>query len=160
MVARLAVRSMTNAHAFSRGLALTRFSVPASRLFQLLASSGLQHILHSHGWASNAADEDEDDEDDPDYYVPTFRHRLRTRRARGDPQFPKVPSDAGTELMGQGQFGTDQHYVDRLKKRKMGFATKLMWRELGVDSYGARRRADQAISQVSQAADASRKVVE
>ncbi|OQD77248.1 hypothetical protein PENDEC_c003G07048 [Penicillium decumbens] len=121
--------------------------IPASRLFQLLASSGLQHILHSHGWASNAADEDDDDEDDPDYYVPTFRHRLRTRRARGDPQFPKVPSDAGTELMGQGQFGTDQHYVDRLKKRKMGFATKLMWRELGVDSYGARRRADQAISQ-------------
>jgi WD repeat-containing protein 23 len=51
--------------------------------------------------------------------------------------------------MGEGQFGTDQHYVDRLKKRKMGFATDLMWRELGIDAYGVRRRADQAISQVS-----------
>lgn len=51
--------------------------------------------------------------------------------------------------MGEGQFGTDQYYVDRLKKRKTGFATNLMWRELGVDAYGVRRRADQAISQVS-----------
>jgi WD repeat-containing protein 23 len=120
-------------------------------LFELLASSGLQHILQSNGWVSNAAEDeevDDDDDDEPEYYLPTFRHRLRARRTRGDPQFPKVPSDAGTELMGEGQFGTDQHFVDRLKKRKMGFATNLMWRELGVDAYGVRRRADQAISQV------------
>lgn len=134
---------------YFRELLLTHPTVPASRLFQLLASSGLQHILHSNGWATNPADEEDEDEEDPDYYVPTFRHRMRTRRTRGEPQFPKVPSDAGTELMGEGHFGTDQYYVDRLKRRKMGFAAKLMWRELGVDSYGVRRRADQAISQVS-----------
>lgn len=54
--------------------------------------------------------------------------------------------------MSQGHFGTDQYYIDRLKKRKMGFATNLMWRELGVDSHGVRKRAGQSISQVSREA--------
>lgn len=136
--------------------------VPASRLFELLASSGLQHILHSNGWATNPA-EDEEDEDDSDeteydHSLNRLRNQLRRRRTGQQSQLkpPKIPSDAGTELMSEGHFGTDQYYIDRLKKRKMAFATNLMWRELGVDSYGVRRRADQAISQVSRATDRTR----
>lgn len=51
--------------------------------------------------------------------------------------------------MSEGHFGTDQYYVDRLKQRKNSLATNLMWRELGVDPYGVRKRANQYISQVS-----------
>lgn len=133
--------------------------VSTARIFDLLTSSGLQHILHSNGWATNLAanEEDDDEEDDPDYFLPAFRRRMQGRGAKEKPSFPKLPSDAGTELMGEGHFGTNQYYVDRLKKRKMGFATNLMWRELGVDSHGVRKRADQSISQVSRAADKSEK---
>lgn len=123
-------------------------------MFELLASSGLQHILHSNGWASTLGhdeeeDEEEDDDDYDDGYISAFRHRLRARRGRGTDQFPKVPSDAGTQLMKDGDFGTDDYYIDRLKQRKKILATSLMWRELGIDPHGVRKRADQAISQVS-----------
>ncbi|KAJ5111096.1 hypothetical protein N7532_001631 [Penicillium argentinense] len=129
--------------------------IPAAQIFELLAANGLQHILQSNGWATHLAvndeddeDEDEDDEDDDDLDA-AFIRRMRPRRAVGGKQFPKpkVPSDEGTELMGQGHFGTNQHYVDRLKKRKRAFATDLMWRELGVEPYGLRRRTDQSLSQ-------------
>ncbi|KAJ5572537.1 hypothetical protein N7450_009521 [Penicillium hetheringtonii] len=120
--------------------------VPAAQLFELLATSGLQHILRSNGWSNNLASDDEDDESDEDFDAPFIR-RMRPRRTGGADQFPKVPSDEGTELMGGGQFGTNQYYVDRLKKRKRVFAQNLMWRELGTESPGVRRRADQSISQ-------------
>lgn len=132
--------------------------VSTARIFDLLTSHGLQHILHSNGWATNpAGDEDDDEEeDDPDYFIPAFRRRNQRGWPKENASFPKVPSDAGTELMSEGHFGTDQYYIDRLKKRKMGFATNLMWRELGVDSHGVRKRADQSISQVSRAAQVQR----
>lgn len=124
--------------------------VSTARIFDLLTSSGLQHILHSNGWATNlpGEEEDDDEEDDIDYFPPAFRRRNQGRWPKERASFPKVPSDAGTELMSEGHFGTDQYYIDRLKKRKMAFATNLMWRELGVDSHGVRRRADQSITQV------------
>lgn len=124
--------------------------VPAARLFELLASSGLQHILHSSGWTANITDGlEEDEEDEENDIMATFRRNRMRRRPRRVQQFPKVPSDEGTELMGQGEFGTDPYFVDRLKKRKRGFASNLMWRELGVDAFGVRRRADFALAQVS-----------
>ncbi|KAJ5652225.1 hypothetical protein N7507_009651 [Penicillium longicatenatum] len=133
------------------GNADRRRQVPASRLIELLAQSGLHRILHSNGFATNLTenfevDDEDDDEDDFDYPGP-LRHRLRNWRAGRSDQFPKVPSDEGTELMGEGQFGTDPHYVDRLKKRKRALATHLMWRELGIDPYGVRKRANRSLSQ-------------
>lgn len=53
------------------------------------------------------------------------------------------------ELMGSGDFGRNSHYVDDLKKRKKALATKLMWRELGINTNGMRERSSQLISQVS-----------
>ncbi|KAJ5116247.1 hypothetical protein N7456_000595 [Penicillium angulare] len=127
--------------------------IPAARLFELLASSGLQNILDAHGLTANQFEADsevyseEEDSDDNGSYMDTMRHRLLGRQRGRKDKFPKVPSDEGIELMGEGQFGTDPYFVDRLKKRKDVFAKNLMWRELGVDSYGVRRRADRALAQ-------------
>ncbi|KAJ5930454.1 hypothetical protein N7466_005947 [Penicillium verhagenii] len=122
-----------------------------ARLLELLATNRLQHVLQSNGWTTTASDdfegEEEEDEDEDFLYPGHVRHRLRSWRGRPADQFPKVPSDKGTELMGDGHFGTGQHYVDRLKKRKKVLASHLMWRELGVDSYGVRKRANQSLSQ-------------
>lgn len=130
-----------------QNLASDSHPVPAAQLFELLASSGLQHILRSNGWSTNIIGDDDVDDDDDEFDAPFIR-RMRPRRTGGADQFPKVPCDEGTELMGGGSFGTNQYYVDRLKKRKRVFATNLMWRELGTEPYGLRRRAGQSLAQV------------
>ncbi|KAI9927928.1 hypothetical protein MW887_002780 [Aspergillus wentii] len=123
-----------------------RTRVSATRLLNLLASNGLRHILHSNGWRTGPLGEEDEDADDTDD-LGFFRYRRRNRRRAGSDQFPKVPSDAGTELMGTGNFGSNSHFVDELKKRKKALAMRLMWRELGIDVAGAQRRAAQSISQ-------------
>jgi WD repeat-containing protein 23 len=65
-----------------------------------------------------------------------------------DDLYPKIPSEAGTELMRSGHYGSDAYYVDALKHRRKRLASKLMWRELGFENQGAEKRANQAISQV------------
>lgn len=120
-----------------------------NRLLNLLAANGLRHILHSNAWHGNFVEEEnneEDDYDDDDFGF--FRYRRERRQAHHDP--PKVPSDEGRELMDSGDFGTNAYYVDELKKRKRTLATKIMWRELGVDvSDSGARRDPRFISQVS-----------
>jgi WD repeat-containing protein 23 len=92
----------------------------------------------------------EEDEDSDEDYVPIFRNRLRARRLGEPARLPPVPNPEGVKLMGQGDFGTNQYYVDRLKKRKRGLSTSLIWREMGIDNHGVQKRADQSISQVRQ----------
>lgn len=112
-----------------------------ARLLNIISPAGLRQILHTHGWGAAPLDDD----DDEDYGFFGFRKR---REGRGSDEIPKVPSDAGTELMESGDFGNNPHYVDVLKERKEALATRLMWRELGIDVSGAKRRP-QSISQVS-----------
>ncbi|KAJ5154586.1 uncharacterized protein N7500_010025 [Penicillium coprophilum] len=128
--------------------------VPASRLFELLASSGLQHILQANGWPAAMGEEqehlgNEDDELSDEDFMPIFRNRLRARRSTERVTLPPVPNPEGKKLMGEGHFGTDQFYGDRLRQRKKFLTTSLMWRELGVDTDGVRKRAGQSISQFS-----------
>ncbi|KAJ5124189.1 uncharacterized protein N7515_008014 [Penicillium bovifimosum] len=130
-----------------------RVLAPGSGLFELIAASGLQHLLHSYGWTT-AMDEHEGeqwepDEDDPgdEAFMSLFRYRPRARGSGEAPKYPPVPHPEGKKLMREGHFGVDEHYVDRLKKRKNALATRLMWRELGVDTYGVQKRAGQSISQ-------------
>ena len=111
-------------------------------MLNIIASNGLRPFLQE----IRDLEEEDDDDDDDDTGFLGFRRRL-TRRAGSD-QFPKVPSEAGMKLMGSGDFGSNSHYVDDLKKRKKALATKLMWRELGIDTNGPHRRAAQSISQV------------
>ncbi|KAJ5885139.1 hypothetical protein N7495_009649 [Penicillium taxi] len=141
---------------------VNRTTIPVARLFEILASSGLQHILHSNGWTTHITDElgeeNEDDTDENDY-IGSFRQPLRSRRTPRSPQLPKVPNDTGTQLMREGHFGTDPHFVDLVKKRKQGFATSLMWRELGVDPLGVRSRANQSLCQQMIPGSAADKII-
>lgn len=98
-------------------------------------------------------DQMEDEEDDfvgDDDFLPMFRNRLRARRSAETLKLPPVPNPEGKKLMSEGHFGTDQFYVDRLRQRKKSLATSLMWRELGIDTDGVQKRANQSISQVGQ----------
>ncbi|CAG8043261.1 unnamed protein product [Penicillium salamii] len=135
----------------------------SARILEILASTqGLQNILRANGWPMQlqeegefeSDDDSESDEDDADYeerFMSRYRARAyRTRRGRPTrppAELPPVPNPEGKKLMSEGHFGTDQYYVDRNKQRKNGLATNLMWRELGVDVHGVRKRANQAISQ-------------
>lgn len=119
-------------------------AVSAARLLNLLASNGLRHILHYNGLHDANVVEDDEEED---YEFGFFGYRRRARRSGGQ-QFPKVPSEEGAQLMDSGDFGSNPHYVDKLKRRKQALATKIMWRELGVDVSGPQRRDMQSITQV------------
>lgn len=111
-----------------------------AQLLNILAPTGLRQILRHHGvHGGPLGDSDEDD----DFGIFTFRKR---RHGASD-EPPKVPSDAGTELMGLGDFGSNLYYADELRKRKNALATKLMWRELGLDTVGG-QRPTRSISQV------------
>lgn len=114
-----------------------------SDLLNIITSNGLYPFFQNRRGV-NLDEEDDDDDDDI-----VFDYRRRPARRGGSDQFPKVPSEAGMELMGSGDFGRNSHYVDDLKKRKKAFATKLMWRELGIDTNGLLGKASQSISQVS-----------
>ena len=94
--------------------------------------------------------ENEDDDLGDEDFVPMFRNRLRARRSAETLKLPPVPNPEGKKLMSEGHFGTDQFYVDRLRQRKKSLATSLMWRELGIDTDGVQKRANQSISQVGQ----------
>ncbi|RMJ27026.1 WD repeat protein [Aspergillus sp. HF37] len=105
-----------------------------------LLNIGFRHL--AHGWRTGPFGAHASDDDD----FSSFGYRKWRSRNR-NAQFPKVPSDAGTELMGSGDFGDNSHYVDELRKRKKALAAKLMWRELGLDAAGTQRRTTRSISQ-------------
>ncbi|PYI25050.1 WD repeat protein [Aspergillus indologenus CBS 114.80] len=116
--------------------------VSAARLLNLLASNGLRHILHYNGLHETSPGEEEDD----DYEFGFFGYRRRARRS-GESKFPKVPSDEGQDLMRSGDFGRDTYYVDRLKRRNQALASKIMWRELGVNLTGTNRQDIRSMAQ-------------
>ncbi|KAJ5692356.1 LEC14B protein [Penicillium macrosclerotiorum] len=118
--------------------------ISGARLFHFLTLSGLRDTLRANGWPPLLEGEEEIDDEDDSLHT---GGRPRGRRHRGSYKWPEVPSSAGTDLMGSGIFGTNQYYVDRIKKRKQAFATKLMWRELGIGPYGVRRRVNQSVFQ-------------
>lgn len=122
---------------------LLTVTASAARLINTLTSHSLRPPLHYNGWHADSVGDDDDDDDD----FGLFGYRRPARRA-GTDQFPPVPNEAGMELMGSGDFGSNSHYVDDLKKRKKALATKLMWRELGIDTLGTQRRTAQSIFQV------------
>ncbi|KAF4771361.1 hypothetical protein HAV15_004462 [Penicillium sp. str.  len=84
-----------------------RTRVPASRLFELFASSGLQHILQANGWPTVMEEEQEELENEEDGlsdedFMPIFRNRLRAGRSAESAKLPPVPNPEGKKLMGEG----------------------------------------------------------
>ncbi|EYE96140.1 WD40 repeat domain-containing protein [Aspergillus ruber CBS 135680] len=107
--------------------------ISAARIVNVMSYHGLRPFFR-HSRISDDVD------DGSGHFGYASRHPRRE-------QFAKVPNEAGRELMGSGDFGSNSHYVDELKKRKKALATRLMWRELGIDVNGPRTRATQSISQ-------------
>ncbi|KAK2757330.1 hypothetical protein FQN54_004844 [Arachnomyces sp. PD_36] len=132
--------------------------ITPSQLFQLLGPSGLRRILQTHAFFPRGADDEEEgdseDWEDDDHHYGFLRGSARERRRNRRPLdelYPKVPSEAGIELMGSGHYGSNSHYADEVRQRRKRLASKLMWRELGYETQGAQKRAKQQISQVGTA---------
>ncbi|KAK2734297.1 hypothetical protein FQN55_002845 [Onygenales sp. PD_40] len=118
-------------------------TLTAAELFRLLGSHGLQRILRTHRISGLRFELDQDDSDDDANEI-FGTHGFRRRRSMTKYEPPKVPSDAGRELMYTGQYGSNPHYADKLKRRKEKLATRLMWREL---AYDGRLNSSRSISQ-------------
>ena len=71
----------------------------------------------------------------------------RTRSKGVKNKFPPVPSEAGRELMDSRIYGSHDHFVDSRKRRKTNLATRLLYRETGIDTRGSQKRANNLISQ-------------
>lgn len=124
-----------------------RFIVTTTQLFRFLGTNGLRRMLQSQGILRTQQFDEESDEEIGYTFGSHGLRRRRRQRPSGD-LYPKVPSDAGRELMASGIYGNNPYYVDKLKHRRRKLATKLMWREMGIGPRGADYRASHAIFQV------------
>ncbi|KAG5297935.1 WD domain-containing protein [Histoplasma ohiense] len=96
-----------------------------AELFRFLGSEGLRRILPTQRISGLRFYLDENGNDA--YRRPTYR---MSGSRTGEHLLPKIPSDAGRELMYSGDYGSNLHYVDKVKRRKERLSTRLMWREL------------------------------
>lgn len=101
------------------------------RILRLLASSELGRLF--------VRPTDDDGDDEPRFF------RRRNRRARPDPnRFPKVPSEAGVQLMNFGNFGANEIRSLKNITQKKKLARRILDRELGVDT-GAKKSLNQRL---------------
>lgn len=120
-------------------LLISQFAVARTRrrVLRLLQNSEIGRIFRF------APDDDEEEDD-----------RWLRRRQRPDPnRFPKVPSDAGTELMNSGLFGTNPtQAVTSRDKVSLGKKKKLAWRimerELAVGNSATEKLNNRRLAQV------------
>ena len=89
---------------------------------------------------------DDDDDEDAGHGRSSGRHGRRSK-PRTD-EFPKVPSELGRRLMDSGTFGSNEYYMERLKRRKTKLTARLMRRELGLETETRRRRQNMMMAQV------------
>ena len=86
-----------------------------------------------------------DDDDDLEGGYGGVRRRRRPRGTK--PNYPPIPSEAGSKLMQSGTFGSNEYYQDMLKKRNKKVPRRLLARELGLESAHF-KRPNGLISQV------------
>ena len=116
-------------------------------MMQFFGHAGLRNLFTHHlGAASENSAADVDDEDTEDG---ADRSGARRRRKTEDleKRFPSVPSEQGRELMRSGTFGSNEYFQDIRRGRKARLASRLMYRELGVDRCQA-SKTNEMISQV------------
>lgn len=122
---------------------LKQVKVSHASIMSLFGSSGLRDLFTTHrGNASGNPPLDDDDEEEDVY---SGRRRRRTKGRSG--RFPPVPSAEGQELMASGTFGDNEYYEDKLRKRRVRLARRLMYRELGCQPVTP-SRTNKLISQV------------
>lgn len=114
-------------------------------------------------YAAESEGEDDDLDVDGDasrrLYGRSWANR-RTRRPRPDPnRFPKVPSEAGRELMRAGLFGADDPRergrgedgrLDGSKPKPKPLAMRILDRECASDSFAGQRLNQNLMMQVRQ----------
>jgi DDB1- and CUL4-associated factor 11 len=123
-------------------LLISQFAVARTRrrVLRLLQNSEIGRIFRF------APDDDDEDGD--------WNPRWARRRQRPDPnRFPKVPSDAGTELMNSGLFGANAAQAITFRdKMSLGRKKKLAWRimerELAVSNSATERINNRLLAQV------------
>ena len=91
-------------------------------------------------------DADSDDDEQIGGYGGFGTRRRRRPKPSGD-RFPKIPSEAGKLLMQSGVHGSQPHFTDTRRKRKISLAEKLMYRRLGVDARSSAIRSNRLLSQ-------------
>ncbi|KAI9836979.1 MAG: hypothetical protein M1837_003139 [Sclerophora amabilis] len=73
--------------------------------------------------------------------------RRRRNVAPDEDRYPKIPSDAGTELMNSGDFGLSPSYRDRNKPYQKKLSMRLLARELGLADFSRQKVLNRAIVQ-------------
>lgn len=117
-------------------------------LNRLLGGHGpLRRLLlqRFHNTAGGLLNDDDDDEDEYQYHN-SYRRRRRRSKLAAD-HFPKVPSDAGRELMVSGIYGSRDTHIDVRRHRRRTMSERLMWRRLGLDPRPSMRRQNCLIAQ-------------
>ncbi|KAI9757359.1 MAG: Sec61p translocation complex subunit [Chaenotheca gracillima] len=115
----------------------------------LRGQTGLARLLMRHMGAMERGDAEDDDEEDPNAHI-YGRLGLRRRRPVTVPleeRYPKIPSDAGIELMNSGTFGSSDTYLEKAKAKQRKLANRLMKRELGLQGGGREKSANASIAQ-------------
>jgi len=114
---------------------------------QLLGSHGpLRRLLLSRYRIVQPGIRDDDDDNDETGLGAFSRRRRRRPRPSGD-RFPKVPSEAGRELMDSGLYGSRDSHVDIRRKRRRTVSERLMWRRLGVDARSSMKKQNRLLAQ-------------
>ena len=117
-------------------------SVPM-QLLQQFGVNGLRRFLEQYSNVGVGVAFGSDDEEEVSSRA---QRRGRPKRSRIN-NFSPVPSEEGSKLMDGGEYGRNQGYKDRLRKRKLRLANNLMWRELGLDDKSCTRPAS-SVTQV------------
>jgi len=121
--------------------------VSRNQILQLLGYNGARGIFANRAATARGASADDDDDDINEGYGRSGGRQGR-RPKNNVNQFPKVPSDLGRQLMDSGTFGSNEYYLERLKRRKMKLVSRLMRRELGLETDARQRRANMLMAQV------------
>lgn len=129
----------------TRSTPMARIQVTQSQILRLFGNAGLRDLFTTHRvHASGNPPIDEGDEAEGGY---GGLGSPRTRRIRKtSARYPPIPSEKGRELMASGTFGENDHYEDKLRKRKDRLASRLMYRELGVHA-DSPKRVNRLVSQ-------------
>lgn len=97
-----------------------------------------RHLVQYLAWSRQATGDDAQDDS---------RGRRRPRGPQPD-DYPKIPSDAGTELMNSGIFGISDTYQSSRIARKHKIGSRLLYRELGSNHLGRGKATNRLIAQV------------
>jgi WD repeat-containing protein 23 len=140
-------------------LTWTDCTVSTHQLQQILArGGGFERLLAQLGAQIQRGGRgaDDDDEVDDDYGYGHYRRRRRQRTSFHGDRYPPIPSETGQKLMASGTFGANDHsqrtacgyrLTDETQRKRKRLATRILDRELGLESRGRSKALNGLMSQ-------------